>query len=285
VQHRFFSDNQIDLWYVLLHGLADARLLNEYRSFLPPDDVAQERKFALQESRVQHLVSRVLVRSVLSNYTGHDPRAWVFARNAYGKPAISHPAGLPLEFNLSHTRGLVCCAVTVGRAVGLDAEGLTEIPNSLELAKRCFAPEEFTLLTNTTAVERNNVFARIWTLKEAFVKACGFGLSLPLDEFAFRFSKDRPPVVSIADSHRLEPSRWQFAEAQLASRFQISLAVEMPASCRLAVRVRQTVPLHWTSDEFMLPFSPSNDWCLKGIDSTRNDCGYGRQGPVDQRRT
>jgi len=263
VQHQFLRDNQVDLWFVLSHWMADLRLLDEYRSFLPSDEAAQETKFAFEESRIQHLVSRVLLRTVLSSYTGHDPRAWVFTRSAHGKPAIAAPSGLPLEFNLSHTRGLVCCAIATGRPVGVDTEELTGIVHSLELAKGFFAPTERALIENTSAAERSNVFARIWTLKEAFAKACGLGFSLPLDEYAFQLSKDRPPVIAISDKHHLEPSNWQFAEVELASRYQISLAIELPIARRLAVRVRPIVPLRRTSKEWIFPTSRSNAWRIE----------------------
>jgi 4'-phosphopantetheinyl transferase len=262
VQHHAVRERQIDLWYVLSQGITDPGLLNEYRSYLSPDEVAQEERFAFEELRVQHLISRVLVRSVLSHYTGDDLRTWTFARNAYGKPSIATPARLPIEFNLSHTRGLVCCAVTMGSPVGVDAEELADLPDRFDLAKRFFAPAEVALLERFPATERRHVFIRIWTLKEAFIKALGMGLSLPLDGFAFSLSPDRPPVVSFADVHDLGPNHWQFAEVQLAGNYQIALAVAAPSSLPLAVRVRQTLPLRWSSEGYLLPGSQSNEWCI-----------------------
>jgi 4'-phosphopantetheinyl transferase len=262
VPHHALGERQIDLWYVSSHGITDPGLLDEYRSCLPADEMAQEQRFAFAESRVQHLVSRVLVRSVLSHYTGDDLRTWTFVRNPYGKPTIAAAAGLPIEFNLSHTRGLVCCAVALGSPVGVDAEQLAEISDCLDLAKRFFAPAEAGFLERVAAAERSNVFLRIWTLKEAFVKARGLGLSLPLDGFAFSLAPDRPPRVSLADVYELDPGQWQFAEVRVAGRYQIALAVEASSSLPLAVRVRQTLPLRWATEGRLLSGSRSNQWSL-----------------------
>lgn len=260
--HHAVRERQIDLWYVISQGITDPGLLDEYRSCLPPDEVAQEQRFAFEELRVQHLVSRVLVRSVLSHYTGDDLRTWTFARNTYGKPAIVAPVKLPIEFNLSHTRGLVCCVVAMGSPVGVDAEELVEFPDHFELAKSFFAPAEVALLNRHSGTEKSRLFMRIWTLKEALVKALGRGLSLPLDEFAISLSPDRPPVVSFADVHELQPDHWQFAEVQLAGSYQIALAVAAPSPLPLAIRVRQMLPRRWSSEGYLLPCSQTNEWCI-----------------------
>lgn len=262
MQHHAVGERQIDLWYVFSQGITDPGLLDEYRSCLPPDEVAQEERFAFAELRVQYLVSRVLVRSVLSHYTGDDLQTWAFARNAYGKPAIAAPAKLPIEFNLSHTRGLVCCVVAMGSPVGVDAEELAERPDHFDLARSFFAPAEVALLERLSGVERSHLFLRIWTLKEALIKALGMGLSLPLDRFAFSLSPDRPPVVSSADVHELQPDHWQFAEVQLAGSYQIALAVAAPSSLPLAIWVRQMLPRRWSSQGYLLPHSQSNQWCI-----------------------
>lgn len=256
------DDRRIDLWYVLLDEITDVKLLDEYRRRLPPEEAAQEQRFAMEESRLQFLIARVLVRSALSYYTGDDLCAWQFARNRYGKPSIAGPAGPPLEFNLSHTRGLVVCAVTRDRPVGVDAEALLRSCDGLGLARRFFAPQEAAALERLSAAERDAAFLRFWTLKEAFIKARGMGLSLPLRRFAFSLAEDRPPAISFTGPDRSDPSDWQFAELRLDSRFQVALAVERPASERLVVQVRRSVPLRWESPGRVLPASPSNQWVL-----------------------
>ena len=257
-----FDDRQIDLWYVFSEKIDDPHLFDEYRRRLPRDEMEQEQRFVFEKSRLQFLLSRVLVRSVLSYYAGNDLRAWEFARNAYGKPSVATPAGLPLEFNLSHTAGLVVCAVSLGRDVGVDVEDLKAASDNLHLARRYFAAAETAALEALPPEEQPDAFLRFWTLKEAFIKARGMGLSIPLSDFAFSLYRDRPPAISLKLHDREDPSDWQFASLALDSRYQLAVAVRLPRSERLVLRVRQTVPLRWQSDGQVLPCSPSNEWSL-----------------------
>jgi 4'-phosphopantetheinyl transferase len=256
------SDHGIDLWYVFLDKIADSRLLDEYRSHLPREEVDREQRYAFEESRLQFLVARILVRSVLSHDTGDDLRAWDFTENKYGKPKIASPAGVALDFNLSHTRGLVICGVTLGRPVGVDAEELSRAPDALALARRFFAPAEADLVESLPPEQQREAFLELWTLKEAFIKARGMGLAHPLGQFAFSLAEDRPPAISFTGRGGQDPSDWQFAQLRLGPRHQIALAVELPASQRLEVRVRATVPLRSHEPGRVLAPSRSNTWYL-----------------------
>jgi 4'-phosphopantetheinyl transferase len=91
-------------------------------------------------------VARALVRSVLSDYTGHDPAAWTFCHNAHGKPAILQPAEVSLHFNVSHTSGLVICGVASAGELGVDVEhlkraGKGDRPGKGDRHLLCEAPE------------------------------------------------------------------------------------------------------------------------------------------------
>jgi len=257
-----FDDRQIDVWCVFSEGIDDPDLFDEYRRQLPPEEVEQEQRFVFEKSRLQFLLSRVLVRSVLSHYAGNDLRAWEFTRNAYGKPSVSAPAGMPFEFNLSHTAGLVVCAVSLGRDLGVDVEDLRAASDNLHLARRYFAAAEAAALEALPPEEQPVAFLRFWTLKEAFIKARGMGLSIPLNDFAFSLHKDRPPTISLKPHDRENPDDWQFAALRLESRYQLAVAVRLPRSARLVIRIRRTVPLRWQSDSQVLPPSLTNEWSL-----------------------
>jgi 4'-phosphopantetheinyl transferase len=135
-------------------------------------------------------------------------------------------------------------------------------PDHLQLARRYFAPVEVEALEGLSPDEQHAAFFRLWTLKEAFVKARGQGLSIPLDEFAFVLSADRPPQLFLEAPGHDDPSEWQFAQLRLESRFQMAVAIRLPVGRRLAIRVQETVPLRWHGEGRVLPPEATNSWSL-----------------------
>ena len=150
---------------------------------------------------------------------------------------------MPLEFSLSHTRGLVVCAVALHDAVGVDVECDRPGLAPLELARRFFAPVEAGLLAGLPPDGQRTAFFELWTLKEAFVKARGMGLGVPLADFSFSLASDGSATISFTQPDGERPDQWQFTRLRLASRYQAALAVRRPASERSAVVIRETVPL------------------------------------------
>ena len=171
------NNRRIDLWCVFPDQIADPALWDAYRGLLSPEETQREQRFTHDEPRRQFLAGRALLRTVLAQYTGVDPRRLEFQCNRHGKPSLrkenlsnnsrgltapggasrdprtfrgllapgyfhSHEADLPLEFSLSHTRGLVVCAVALRDAVGVDVEWAGRESAPLELARRFFAPAE-----------------------------------------------------------------------------------------------------------------------------------------------
>jgi 4'-phosphopantetheinyl transferase len=253
---------QVDLWYVFLDKTTDPRLQNAYRALLSPDESQREQRFVVEHARLQFLVSRALLRTVLAHYTGRHPRELAFRRNSYGKPCLIAPDGLPLEFNLSNTRALAVCAVGFQRAVGVDAEDCEQERDGLSVARRYFHASEVGVLESLPCDQQRLAFYQWWTLKEAFLKAYGTGLSTPLDSFAITWNRDRPPEISFPAPGWETPGDWQFARLTLVSRFAIALAAHMPSTPRLQLVVRQTVPLSWQEPGKLLPANTSNHWFL-----------------------
>ena len=141
---------------------------------------------------------------------------------------------MPLEFNLAHTRGLVACAVALGRDVGVDVEWLGRRGRTLEIAERYFSPSEVRDLRATPGPDRKERFFRYWTLKEAYVKARGEGLRLPLRRFSFHL--DGPAVRVSFESDSDDPRAWQFLiECPTPSHL---LAVAVRRASNDAVRFR-----------------------------------------------
>jgi 4'-phosphopantetheinyl transferase len=144
---------------------------------------------------------------------------WEFSIGQWGKPSIAAPViETPLSFNLSHTNCFVAFIVGSNPEIGVDVEHLERGGSLIEIARHSFAPGEYAYLTTLPPERQRDAFFRIWTLKEAYIKAKGQGLSLGLDTFSFHFDEEDKPVLSGADGD------WSFFEFQPLADYRIAIA-------------------------------------------------------------
>ncbi len=258
------DEQTVDLWYVVPETVHDAALLERYAGLLSAEERRRHARFAFARDRHRFLVSRALLRSVLSHYAAVEPHTWVFRAGAFGKPELAGPAAGPRAFNLSHTQGLVVCAVARAGQLGVDAEWIDPPRARLELARRYFAPEETALLEAADETCRAQLFFRLWTLKEAFLKARGTGLSTGLDSFAIALSDAQRPQVTfrrpLAGQAADEPACWQFAEIHLARQHQVGVALGTAGDAGLRIVLRRCVPLQQADPPQALPANACQRW-------------------------
>jgi phosphopantetheinyl transferase len=175
----------LDLWLApepvdLLPAMAAS-----WAALLSAEEHLRWQRFAREEDRHRFLFVRALVRKVLARELGRRPQELVFQADSHGKPRVVLPGGTTLQFNLSHTRGLSVLAVSRHCDVGVDVEALGRHVELLALARRYFATPEVLALEDLSPGPQRELFFALWTLKEAWVKAKGLGLRVPLDEFSF----------------------------------------------------------------------------------------------------
>lgn len=213
-----------------------------YRALLSGDEEQRMSRLIFERDRRRFVLTRALVRTMLSRYASVAPAAWTFIANVHGRPEIlDRPRGVPdLRFNLSHTEGLIACAVTIGREVGIDVEHIGRRLTH-DVAGRFFAPREVYDLNARPADERSRVFFDYWTLKEAYIKARGLGLALPLADFAFTLSPSAPPAITFEPALNDDPATWQFFQDWPTPRHRLGLAVRREGP-DLPVRIRSVVP-------------------------------------------
>jgi 4'-phosphopantetheinyl transferase len=181
------------------------------------------RRFRFERDRQLFLLAHALLRSTLSRYGGVEPAVWQFRVGPYGRPEIAAPV-VPLRFSLAHTAGLATCAVTLGHDVGVDVEEIV-IDSRMEVAGRYFAPVELADLGSVSADQRALRFFEYWTLKEAYLKARGVGLSVPLDSFSLCRDVDNSWRLTSDRATDDEAKRWSFWSWRLGQRHQVALAV------------------------------------------------------------
>lgn len=235
--------DEVHLYYALEDQIREPAVLAAYDALLTPEERARKQRYYFEKNRHEFLITRALVRSVLSRYAPVRPADWTFSANAHGCPAVATPAGTGLRFNLSNTRGLVCCLVARDRDIGVDVEDTERDGETVAIADRFFSPSEVDELRAQPEERRRARFFDYWTLKEAYIKARGMGLAIPLDHFSFLLAEGQP--IGIAFDPRLEddPAVWQFAQLRPTASHLISLALRRGGEADLRIIVRRVTPL------------------------------------------
>jgi 4'-phosphopantetheinyl transferase len=177
-------------------------------ALLSEDERERLHRFRFDADRAAFLLAHGMLRLALSRHAPVAPERWTFQAGPYGRPSIATPPS-PLSFSLSHTRGLVACALVRDGSVGVDVEDASRA-TPFDVAERYFASAELRDIRATPPGRRARRFFEYWTLKEAYVKACGLGLTLPLDRFEFRRQPDGAWRVAFAPDLADDPARWWF---------------------------------------------------------------------------
>ena len=233
--------HEIRLYYTCTDNLADTTLTDRYRERLSRTEARALGRMRSETRRTEFIVSRVLARQVLSRCCRIPPGAVRFEVNAHGKPElVPGLSDLPVRFNISHTRGLVAMAVTLGADIGLDVEDRNRRIN-LRLASRFFSAGEIDQLERAADDERPALFLEFWTLKEAFVKARGRGLAFGLDTFGFEFDGDVPRIAGTAGEYGGKTG-WQFVKFDLLSRYTVAICRASVVEKRPVVTTHACVP-------------------------------------------
>jgi 4'-phosphopantetheinyl transferase len=213
------GSSEVHVWRVDL----DAPGADGETASLSADEHARAARFHFARDRERFLRGHTALRRLLAGYAGREPGALIFTQGAQGKPSLP---GTGLEFNLSHSDGCGVLAVTRGRRVGVDVERIQPDRATLAVARRFFAPAEAAAVAAAAPAERALTFFRCWTRKEAYVKARGEGLSLPLDRFEVPLEPEATRALTLARDDRAEADRWSLRELMPAPDHLGALVVE-----------------------------------------------------------
>jgi len=195
--------------------------LEDAVALLSADELDRAARFRFPHLRDSFTIARATLRALLAAYLDVSPHAIRFAYNAFGKPSLEWPTG-GFEFNVSHSGNLAVYAFGRCAALGVDVEEVREMEDALEVARRFFAPAEVADLESAAAAERQRLFFTCWVRKEAFVKARGEALSIPLDSFRVQFLPGCPPCLMDADGSLKRD--WQIHELPMPAGFEAALA-------------------------------------------------------------
>ena len=233
---------EIDVWHASTEAIvADPARVSRAREWLTPSERVRHDRFRFDHDREMFLMGRVMSRALVAQALGVAPTAWEWREGPHGRPEVAAPSSA-LHFNLAHSAGLVVCALAHGRTVGVDVEDLhrTRTTDPGIVARYC-TPREVTTVAAPSDGWRDR-FLTYWTLKEAYLKARGLGIALPLCELGFVLAPDRI-ALEFLGSLAGSDARWDLHFERLTDRHVMAVAspaqdVGAPAAERAVVRPR-----------------------------------------------
>jgi len=201
---------EIHVWFAHPDHATNPARLDQYRAILSTQESTRYRRFHFPADSHRYLIAHALLRNTLSKYTDLPPAGWTFTQGTHGRPEISNPEVPAIRFNLTHTKGLVGCVVTLENDCGIDAEALSSRHDLSGVAERMFSVDEFRELKQLKgSLQLDDFFAR-WTLREAYVKALGIGISHPTHKLSFTIGRDDSIQVAFRSELKDNAEHWQF---------------------------------------------------------------------------
>lgn len=248
------DSRRIDLWCTYISEIGDDSLWPRYDALLSEDERARQARFRFARDQRRFLVTRALVRTVLSRYAAVRPEEWIFSAGPRGRPAISAPPPASiLEFNISHSCDLVMLGVTSGRALGIDVESVEAREAEIDGLDRYFAPEESAALLSLPPAARRRRFFELWTLKESYIKARGLGLAIALDAFRFELTGERGLTLHMRPELGDSPGGWRFWQLAPRSGYLAAVCAARGEKAAPRIAVREIVPLAYETPVEIAP--------------------------------
>jgi len=210
----------VDVWQIALDR--PAAFVEGLRGLLSADELARANKFRVEHGASRYIVGRGVLRTLLARYTGLTPQALAFAYNEFGKPELP---GTDVCFNLSHSHGIALAAVTREREVGVDIERIRDEVIREKIAERFFSPAEALALASLPPDQQAQGFFNCWTRKEAWIKARGRGLSIPLNSFEVTLAPGEPARLVATRPDSEEAGRWSLETLDCEPGFAAAIAV------------------------------------------------------------
>lgn len=217
--------NEVHVWRASLE--VPTSEIEHLRHFLVEEEIERARRFYFEKDRRHWIVARAVLRVLLGHYLDIDSHRLHFVTNGYGKPSIVYPpSGTRLHFNISHSGDLALYAFAYDCQVGVDVEYMRADVNYEELATYHFSARECAVLGTLPATLQEEAFFLCWSRKEAYIKARGKGLSIPLDQFDVSLAPGEPAALLDSREEPRATERWSLYALAPGVRYAGALVVE-----------------------------------------------------------
>jgi 4'-phosphopantetheinyl transferase len=219
------ANDDIHIWCASLEvPISRTRML---LNTLSPDERKRAGRFHFAKDRKHFIVGRGILRTLLGKYLAIEPGKIQFCYGNYGKPEISYPVGQKkIHFNISHSDGVALFVFTLGRKIGIDIEKVRDISGMVQISKRFFSTNEYHLFSALPQNQMKKAFFNCWTRKEAFLKATGKGLAMPMDSFEVSFMPGEPVSLLNIQSAKKNSANWILRALSCIPGYISAIAVE-----------------------------------------------------------
>jgi len=214
--------DEIHLW----HAALDAHPVQHLEHFLSEDELIRAHRFHFLKDRNHFTVARGLLRKLLSTYLRMEPNQLLLSYGQMGKPFLADSHANRVSFNLAHSGGLAIFAFSQTRELGVDLEFIREELADEGIAERFFSRREIGELQAVPVELRRQAFFNCWTRKEAYIKARGEGLSMPLDAFDVSLAPGEPAALLRNHLDETDVARWEMRSIPVAAGYVAALVVE-----------------------------------------------------------
>lgn len=218
--------------YLVRPQMLDKEVHGFFKTITSTKEQEKINKKRTDKGKQDALITRGLIRCVLSRYASVAPIDWTFDTGWNGKPSVSDeclPTANDIEFNLSHANGLIACAITKSQPLGIDVEYTERNSDTYKLAPRYFSESENRDLQTKPYNEQPLEFYKYWTLKESYIKACGGGLSIPLNHFSFDITKPDDIKLSFDAARNDTPAHWKSFLFDVTEDHKMALTLKIEA--------------------------------------------------------
>lgn len=222
-------ENEVHVWIAYPDAVSPEQLAEKYLHILDQEERDRYQRFYFDPDRHIYLAAHALVRTTLSRYAACQPDKWHFIKGEQGKPNIDPALGLPpLRFNLSHTKGMVACVIALDRDCGIDVERVRSMNDMKGIAEAVFSDAEIAFLNAQPEADWPQTFFTFWTLKEAYIKAIGLGLSVHLRKIIFNISS--ATTRATVNQEELTDAGWHFQHWEPAATHHLAVVFQSQIS-------------------------------------------------------
>lgn len=214
-------EKAIHVWYCDFD--LNSKKIDYYNALLSIDEIQKAGRFKFNKDKNCFIITRGILRMLLSSYLKMNPKDLNFKYTSFGKPYLAIEN--QLKFNVSHSGNMAAFAFYQGREIGVDIEKVKNDFDVLELAQNFFSKTEIVALEKQSIENLPKAFFRCWTRKEAFIKAEGSGLSFPLDKFAVSLDHDIEANLLETQWNTEEKNEWKLFSFIPAAGYVGALAV------------------------------------------------------------
>lgn len=193
-------------------------------ALLSNDEQIKADHFRFEKLRLRYIAGRAVLRKLLGGYIGCEPEALIFVYNDYGKPSLQN-VDSGLRFNVSHSGETMLAAFALNSKIGIDIETIQQNIDCMDICQHWFSVQESDALRDLPEEKRIGAFFRVWTRKEAYIKARGIGLSYPLNRFSVSMDETAPALLEHQDCAQ-EMKSWQIYNIEVSSAYSAAVAIE-----------------------------------------------------------